>query len=102
MIKMKKKGNASSSTDRRKNNKSSTNNNNKDTQIKPKQILNKSVEKRRNVGLSTTTEPGYIATTESKSQKDKYHLTKQRKDNNKPVNQKGANSRSSKTNKTNI
>ena len=98
---MKKKGKASSSMERKKNNKISinTNNNKKEIQTKPKQILNKSVEKKRKIGLNLTTEPGINTTTiETKSQKDKIHLTRQRKD--KKDNQKTINSRSAKSNKT--
>ena len=98
---MKKKGKASSSMERKKNNKISivTNNNKKEIQSKPKQPLNKSVEKKRKIGLNLTTESGMNNTTiETKSQKDKTHITRQRKD--KTGSQKTINSRSAKSNKT--
>ena len=98
---MKKKGKASSSMERKKNNKISivTNNNKKEIQSKPKQPLNKSVEKKRKIGLNLTTEPGMNNTTiETKSQKEKTHITRQRKD--KTGSQKTINSRSAKSNKT--
>ena len=98
---MKKKGKASSSMERKKNNKIpiNTNNNQKEKQSKLKQPLNKSVEKKRKVGLNIVAEPIMNNTTiEAKSQKDKIHLTRQRKD--KTGSQKAVNSRSAKTNKT--
>lgn len=95
---MRKKGNPSLSSERRKPNKASANNNNKkDIQSKPKLTANKSAEKRRNVGLNQTTEPGYTAGIESKS-KDKFHLTKPRKD--KTGGQNSTNSRSAKSAKS--
>ena len=87
--------------ERKKNNKISinTNNNKKEMQSKPKQSLNKSVEKKRKIGLNLAEEPAMNNTTiEAKSQKDKIHLTRQRKD--KSGNQKSVNSRSAKSNKT--
>ena len=92
----KKKVKISSSIDRKKGKTSSNNNNKKESQTKPKPVLNKSVDKRKKIGLNLTTEPGLNnSTVEAKYQKDKIHLTKQRKD--KVGSQKSLNSRSSKS-----
>ena len=94
---MKKKTKVSSSMEKKKMNKTLANNR-KDNQPKPKPTLNKSVEKKRKIGLNLPTESGISnSTIEIKSQKDRIHLTKQRK--NKSGSQKAINSRSAKSNK---
>ena len=93
---MKKKTKNSSSMERKKIVKTSANNK-KDIQSKPKQTLNKSVEKKKKIVLGT--ESGLTNTSiEVKSQRDKIHLAKQNKD--KSGNKKSTNTRSAVTNKS--
>ena len=50
--------------------------NNKKEAAKPKQILNKSMEKKKKVGINLTTEPNKNSTIEVKNVKDKINITK--------------------------
>ena len=78
-------------------NKAATSNYKKESQSKPKQSSNKSAE-RRKIGINITTEFGLNnSNIEVKSEKDKIHLTKPRKE--KTSSQKTISSRSVKTNK---
>ena len=95
---MKKKTKVSSSMKKKKQlNKAATSNYKKESQSKPKQSSNKSAE-RRKIGINITTEFGLNnSNIEVKSEKDKIHLTKPRKE--KTSSQKTISSRSVKTNK---
>ena len=78
-------------------NKAATSNYKRESQSKPKQSSNKSAE-RRKIGINITTEFGLNnSNIEVKSEKDKIHLTKPRKE--KTSSQKTISSRSVKTNK---
>ena len=83
---------SSSSIERKKNIKPTINNNKKYLLSKSKPTLNKSIEKKKKVNLIT--EPNKSTTIEAKYQKDKIHLTKQRKDKSGNKKSFGNNSRS--------
>ena len=75
------------------------NNKKKETQQKPKQLSGKTVEKKKKVGMNIPSESGMTnSSIEAKSQRDRIHLTKQRKD--KASGAKSTNSRSAKSNKS--
>ena len=94
----KKEKNSSSSKGRKKFIKITFSNKKNNLQVKQKQRLNKSVDKKKNIGIYLPTEPNkYII--EERNQNNRIHLTKQRKDKTNISNPSYIKSRSIKTNK---
>ena len=93
-----KKGKASS-MEKKKIKPAQINHKKKESMQKPKPVSGKTVEKKKKNALNITTEPGLANTSmETKSQKDKIHLTKQKKD--KPSDSQSSITRSAKGNKS--
>ena len=89
---------SSSSRERKKYIKISFANNSKSMQSKQKQRLNKSMDKKKNIGIYLSTEPNKNVI-EAKIQNNRIHLTKQRKDKTNIYNSSYIKNRSIKTNK---
>ena len=94
----KKEKNYSSSKERKKFIKISFTNNKKNLQLKQKQRLNKSMDKKKNIGIYLLTKPNKNII-EERNQNNRIHLTKQRKDKTNLYNSSYKKSRSIKTNK---
>jgi len=94
----KKEKNSSSSKERKKFIKITFTNNKKNLQLKQKQRLNKSMDKKKNIGIYLPTEPNKNII-EERNQNNRIHLTKQRKDKTTIYNSSYIKSRSIKTNK---
>ena len=89
----------SSSIEKKKIKPAAINNKKKETVQKPKLVSAKTVDKKKKSGMNITGETGLLnSSVEVKSQRDKMHLTKQRKD--KDGGSKSTNTRNAKTNKS--